>query len=100
MCDAKRTGGRVRWGRWSHAAAGGCSRAGLNATARRDQRASRYTEVDLTDPAHPLIAPHGGTLVDRTVDRATAAALLLDAGRMPKIPLSERSLCDVICIAV
>ena len=46
-----------------------------------------------------LIAPHGGTLVDRTVKPAEAQQLLAEAAALPRIPLSERAICDVICIA-
>jgi len=51
------------------------------------------------DSKPTLIAPHGGKLVDRTVDGATRSALLAEARTLPAIPLSERAICDVICIA-
>ncbi|MEJ2666052.1 MAG: sulfate adenylyltransferase [Deinococcales bacterium] len=46
-----------------------------------------------------LIAPHGGTLVDRRLavgDRAEAQAA---AGELPRLALDERSLADLECIA-
>jgi sulfate adenylyltransferase len=53
----------------------------------------------LQDSKPNLIAPHGGKLVDRVVDSAAASPLLAAARALPKILLSERSVCDVICIA-
>jgi sulfate adenylyltransferase len=46
-----------------------------------------------------LIAPHGGTLVDRVAKSGAAMKLAAEAATAPKIALSERALCDVICIA-
>ncbi|HXW76158.1 MAG TPA: sulfate adenylyltransferase [Candidatus Eremiobacteraceae bacterium] len=46
-----------------------------------------------------LIAPHGGKLVNRIAEPVRAAQLIAQAQSMPKIKLSERSICDVICIA-
>jgi sulfate adenylyltransferase len=46
-----------------------------------------------------MIAPHGGKLIDRTVRGEAASALVESAQGLPKIPLSDRSICDVICIA-
>jgi sulfate adenylyltransferase len=46
-----------------------------------------------------MIAPHGGKLIDRTVRGKAASALVESAQGLPKIPLSDRSICDVICIA-
>lgn len=59
----------------------------------------RVLEVRLSDQKPTLIAPHGGVLVDRTVDPGEASRLASEARSLPKIPLSERSVCDVICIA-
>jgi len=56
-------------------------------------------EVRLPDSKPTLVAPHGGTLVDRTVYPSTAAKMTAAAKSLPKIPLSERSICDVICIS-
>ena len=53
----------------------------------------------MPDSKAGLIAPHGNKLVDRTVDAAAAAKLLSTAKSLPRIPLSDRSICDVICIA-
>ena len=59
----------------------------------------RVLEVRLPDSKPTLVAPHGGKLIDRTVDPATAAKLSAAATSLPQIPLSERSICDVICIS-
>src|ERR1022692_4085866 len=60
--------------------------------------ACTFMEVHLS--THPtLIAPHGGTLVDRVAKPGAAMKLAAEAATAPKIALSERALCDVICIA-
>jgi sulfate adenylyltransferase len=59
----------------------------------------RVLEVRLPDSKPTLVAPHGGKLIDRTVDPAAAAKLIAAAKSLPQIPLSERSICDVICIS-
>jgi sulfate adenylyltransferase len=56
-------------------------------------------EDHLSESKHALIAPHGGKLVDRTIAGPEAAKLAADTASLPKIPLSDRSICDVICIA-
>ncbi len=53
----------------------------------------------MPDSTPTLIAPHGGTLVDRTASQDEAKKLLAGAASLPRIPLSDRSICDVICIA-
>ncbi|MBC5824890.1 MAG: sulfate adenylyltransferase [Candidatus Eremiobacteraeota bacterium] len=45
-----------------------------------------------------MVLPHGGKLIDRTVD-GDLSARSAAAGRLPKLSLDDRSLCDVICIA-
>lgn len=60
---------------------------------------TRVLEVLLPNPTVSLIAPHGGTLVDRMVAPDAAAKKLAAAQSLAKIPLSDRSICDVICIA-
>jgi sulfate adenylyltransferase len=56
-------------------------------------------EVCLPESKTTLVAPHGGRLVDRTAEAGEAAKLLAEAQSLPRISLSERSICDVICIA-
>lgn len=51
------------------------------------------------DPQDLLVAPHGGRLVDRTVNASESKQLAAQAASLASIPLSERSVCDVICIA-
>jgi sulfate adenylyltransferase len=46
------------------------------------------------------IAPYGGTLVDRTVDAATADTLRARASSLPQIPISSHTLSDLYLIAV
>ena len=53
----------------------------------------------MPDSKPALVTPHGGKLVDRTVDPDDAAKGLAAAKGMPRIELSDRSICDVICIA-
>jgi sulfate adenylyltransferase len=47
----------------------------------------------------PLIAPHGGTLVDLRVPPAHAAELTAEASRLPSIILSDRAVCDLELLA-
>ena len=46
-----------------------------------------------------LIAPHGGTLVNRIADAAEQSALQDKAAGLKQVELNERSLADIICIA-
>lgn len=50
-------------------------------------------------PSH-LIAPHGGTLVNRIVDDATAKQLTAEAASLPRITLSAKQACDLEMIAI
>lgn len=47
-----------------------------------------------------IIAPHGGALVDRVADDRAARELLAESARLPVISLDERSVCDVVCLAL
>jgi sulfate adenylyltransferase len=46
-----------------------------------------------------LIAPHGGTLVDRRVEGSEVAAALDSASRVPQVQLSAVQHSDLLCIA-
>jgi len=46
-----------------------------------------------------LIKPHGGMLVDRVRTKDEARGLLEQAGRAPRVTVSDRTVCDLICIA-
>jgi sulfate adenylyltransferase len=46
-----------------------------------------------------LIAPHGGRLIDRTVTGDEAAALAEEAGRLPRVKLTEKQTADLDMIA-
>ncbi len=48
----------------------------------------------------PLIAPHGGKLMNRLVDAAGAKQLVHDAGTLTRITLSPREQCDLEMIAI
>ena len=52
----------------------------------------------MSDPKPTLVEPHGGTLVDRSV-KGDASKAIADARSLPRIQLSDRSICDVICVA-
>ncbi|HWB20547.1 MAG TPA: sulfate adenylyltransferase [Phycisphaerales bacterium] len=47
-----------------------------------------------------LIAPHGGTLVNRIVSGANATSLLAEAATLPVITLSTKQACDLEMIAI
>jgi sulfate adenylyltransferase len=47
----------------------------------------------------PLIAPHGGTLVDRVLVGSARDEALARSQDLPKLELSERSLADLECLA-
>jgi sulfate adenylyltransferase len=47
-----------------------------------------------------LIAPHGGKLVNRIVDAATARSLAEKAASLPTITLSDKQACDLEMIAI
>lgn len=47
-----------------------------------------------------LIAPHGGTLVNRIVDADTAGKLTEEAASLPVITLSSKQACDLEMIAI
>jgi sulfate adenylyltransferase len=47
-----------------------------------------------------LVAPHGGTLVNRVVDQAKAESLKKEAAGLTKIVLSPREQCDLEMIAI
>jgi sulfate adenylyltransferase len=49
---------------------------------------------------HGLIPPHGGKLVQLTVDAARAATLTKDAAKLPQIVLGEREQCDLELLAI
>lgn len=51
-------------------------------------------------PAGSLIAPHGGTLVNRIVDAAKAKDLTAKAASLPAITLSAKQACDLEMIAI
>ncbi len=46
-----------------------------------------------------LIAPHGGTLVNRIADVAEQSSLQEKAATLKQVALNERNLADIICIA-
>ena len=48
--------------------------------------------------ATTLNAPHGGTLVNRVVSDGQLGAAREAAAKLPRVRLSDRSLCDVVCI--
>ncbi len=48
--------------------------------------------------AKRLGKPHGGVLVDRSVPEDQRSAARAKAGQLPRVALSDRSLCDVVCI--
>jgi len=50
--------------------------------------------------AGSLVAPHGGTLVNRIVDSARAEALRQRAPELPRIDLSFKQACDLEMIAI
>lgn len=47
----------------------------------------------------PLIAPHGGTLIDRTLTGSARSGALSRAQSLPQLELSERNLADLECLA-
>lgn len=49
--------------------------------------------------SQPLIAPHGGTLVDRVLKGGERDAASSRAQNLPRLELSERSLADLECLA-
>jgi sulfate adenylyltransferase len=51
------------------------------------------------DTKSTLITPHGGSLVNRCADPLESSQLIARSRSMPKIQLSDRSICDVICIS-
>lgn len=51
-------------------------------------------------PQSQLIAPHGGTLVNRLADAAEAKKLAAEAGELPAITLSAKQWCDLEMIAI
>lgn len=48
----------------------------------------------------PLIAPHGGNLVNRVLDSQNAAKAQAEANSLPSITLSPREACDLEMIAI
>jgi sulfate adenylyltransferase len=50
--------------------------------------------------SHDLIAPNGGTLVNRMVNGADADALRAEAASLPTITLSDKQSCDLEMIAI
>ncbi|MDG2292646.1 MAG: sulfate adenylyltransferase, partial [Phycisphaerales bacterium] len=50
--------------------------------------------------SHDLIAPNGGTLVNRMVNGAEADALRAEAASLPTITLSDKQACDLEMIAI
>lgn len=49
--------------------------------------------------SNPLIAPHGGTLIDRVLTGSEQSDALARAQALPTLELSERSLADIECLA-
>src|SRR5256885_8423965 len=47
-----------------------------------------------------LIAPHGGSLVNRVVDQSKAETLKKEASGLPAVTLSAREQCDLEMIAI
>jgi sulfate adenylyltransferase len=54
---------------------------------------------DTATQSPTLIAPHGGTLVDRTVAGDDAAALADEAAQLPRVKLTEKQTADLDMIA-
>ncbi|NJL31229.1 MAG: sulfate adenylyltransferase [Phycisphaerales bacterium] len=50
--------------------------------------------------ATTLITPHGGTLINRLVDKVTAEKLKNQAQKLPRITLSAKQACDLEMIAI
>ena len=50
--------------------------------------------------ASSLVAPHGGVLINRIVDAATALKLKAEAASLPTIVLSAKQACDLEMIAI
>jgi sulfate adenylyltransferase len=46
-----------------------------------------------------LIAPHGGVLVNRVLTGEEKQVWLSRAGHFPKLPVSNRTVSDLLCIA-
>ena len=51
-------------------------------------------------PAGTLVAPHGGTLVNRIADQARVRQLTERAAELPRITLSAKQACDLEMIAI
>ena len=67
---------------------------------REAHQAIAWTREQEMEPmTSSLIPPHGGTLVDRRLDPTKRAAALDAAKNLPKIPLDERTLADIECLA-
>lgn len=49
-------------------------------------------------PSAELNAPHGGRLTDAQVKAAEVASARERAAKLPRIRLSDRSICDVVCL--
>ncbi|MBV8669981.1 MAG: hypothetical protein JOZ28_12300, partial [Candidatus Eremiobacteraeota bacterium] len=47
-------------------------------------------------PAKHLNPPHGGTLIDRVIPSDKREAALRAAEALPRLDVSDRSLCDVV----
>lgn len=58
------------------------------------------TSHTTTGGSSGLIAPHGGTLVNRVVQGAARDTLLKEAAKLPRVELSAKQSCDVEMIGV
>lgn len=63
-----------------------------------DQNLIQMNEISSTQPQE-LIAPFGATLINLHVDPKQREALAARASKLPRIQLSERSLCDLEILA-
>jgi sulfate adenylyltransferase len=57
-----------------------------------------YSTISSSRPLSMLNKPHGAVLIDRSVPSDRTGAAQAAAGRLPRVRLSDRSLCDVVCI--
>ena len=58
-----------------------------------------YTDLSVAGRTSTLIPPYGGTLVDLRVPEESREEIREQAGKLPSVQLTERSICDLELLA-
>src|SRR6185369_1671228 len=81
---------RLSWGEFRRVA---------NFRQAKKQQKDQCPKISSLMQTNELITPYGGRLIDLNVNREQREELMAHAGKLPRIQLSARSLCDLEILA-